>query len=573
MSTTHESAHPGEETSSDGWGSWNVEGFLTPSTQKAEDSFLWYLKEWFCTTDAKRIGIMYMAFGILMGIIGGVLSMLIRVELMQAGPDIMSDTFYATLPGMHATLMIFFFVIPIFTGVANFVVPLQIGAPDMAFPRLNLAGFWILPASGFMVLSAYFVPGGAPGFGWTGYPPLSVQASMGADLWIAGIILVGTSSTMAAVNFLSTVFNMRCKNMTLFQMPLFTWSLVVTSFLILASTPVLTSALMMLELQRTFPAAFHFFDPAGGGDPLLYQHLFWFYSHPAVYIMILPGFGLISEVVPTFSRKPIFGYPVMAWSMIAIAVLGFVVWAHHMFTTGIALEVRMAFMILTMLIAVPTGIKIFSWLGTMWGGSIDLKTPMLFAVGFIAMFTIGGLSGVVLASVPVDIQLHDTYYVVAHIHYVLVAGSVMTIWSGIYYWYPKMTGKMYNEFWGKVHFWATTIFINVTFFIQHYLGLQGMPRRYYDYAPQFEWANMISSGGSFILFAAQFIALVNLVVSVKTGDEVEANAWEDGTKLEWAAQSPPAHHNFDGEMPVWEPVDRSHGHGDEDHQPRPSPAE
>ncbi len=548
-----------------------AKGFLSPSTEKAEESFLWYLKEWFCTTDAKRIGIMYMAFGVLMGIIGGALSMLIRIELMQAGPDIMSDTFYATLPGMHATLMIFFFIIPIFTGVANFVVPLQIGAPDMAFPKLNLAGFWILPPAGFMVLSAYLVPGGAPGFGWTGYPPLSVQASMGADLWIAGIILVGTSSTMAAVNFLSTVFNMRCKNMTLFQMSLFTWSLVVTSFLILASTPVLTSALMMLELQRTFPAAFHFFDPAGGGDPILYQHLFWFYSHPAVYIMILPGFGLISEVIPTFSRKPIFGYPVMAWSMIAIAVLGFVVWAHHMFTTGIAVEVRMAFMVLTMLIAVPTGIKIFSWLATMWGGSLEFKTPMLFALGFIAMFTIGGLSGVVLASVPVDIQLHDTYYVVAHIHYVLVAGSVMTIWSGIYYWYPKMTGTMYNEFWGKVHFWLTTIFINVTFFIQHYLGLQGMPRRYYDYAPQFEWANTISSVGSFILFAAQFIALVNLIVSIKTGDEVDKNVWGDGTQLEWAAKSPPAHHNFEGDMPVWEPVDRSHGHDDE--QAQPSPAE
>jgi cytochrome c oxidase subunit 1 len=547
-----------------------AKGFLSPLTDEAEDSLLWYLKEWFCTTDAKRIGIMYIAFGVMMGIIGGIFSILIRAELMQAGPDIMSQDFYMTLPGMHATIMIFFFVIPIFTGVGNFVAPIQVGAPDMAFPRLNLAGFWILPPSGLMVLSAYLVPGGAPGFGWTGYPPLSVQASLGADLWIAGLILVGTSSTMAAVNFLSTIFNMRCKNMTLFQLPLFTWSIVVTSFLILASTPVLTSALMMLELQRTFPAAFHFFDPQGGGDPILYQHLFWFYSHPAVYIMILPGFGLISEIIPTFSRKPIFGYTVMAWSMIAIAVLGFVVWAHHMFTTGIALNVRVIFMILTMLIAVPTGIKIFSWLATMWDGSLSFKTPMLFAVGFIAMFTIGGLSGVVLASVPVDIQLHDTYYVVAHIHYVLVAGSVMTIWAGIYYWYPKITGRFYNEFWGKVHFWVTSIFINVTFFVQHYLGVKGMPRRYFDYDPQFEMANMISSLGSFVLFSAQFIALANLLYSAFNGDEAEGNAWEDGTHLEWHIPSPPNHHNFE-EPPVWEPVDRSHGH--DDHEPAPSPAE
>ena len=548
-------------------------GFLSPLTEKAENSWFWYIKEWVCSTDAKRIGLMYIIFGILMGVIGGVLSILIRIELFSAGADIMSETFYATLPGMHATLMIFFFVIPIFTGVGNFVVPIQIGAPDMAFPRLNLAGFWILPAAAAMALSAYLVPKGAPGFGWTGYPPLSVQASMGADLWIAAIILVGTSSTMAAVNFLSTVFNMRCKNMTLFQMPLFTWSLVVTSFLILASTPVLTSAMMMLELQRTFPAAFHFFDPQGGGDPILYQHLFWFYSHPAVYIMILPGFGLISEVIPTFSRKPIFGYAVMAWSMIAIAVLGFVVWAHHMFTTGIALRVRMAFMLLTMLIAVPTGIKIFSWLATMWGGSLSFKTPMLFAVGFIAMFTIGGLSGVVLASVPVDIQLHDTYYVVAHIHYVLVAGSVMTIWAGIYYWWPKMTGRFYHEGLGKFHFWVTTIFINVTFFIQHYLGMQGMPRRYFDYDPQFEWANAISSLGSFALFAVQFVALGNLVWSLYAGREAEANAWEDGETLEWDISSPPPHHNFP-EPPVWEPVDRSHDE-EEGHelQPQPSPAE
>ncbi len=549
-------------------------GYLSPLTDQASKSALHYVKEWFYTTDAKRIGIMYTVFALIMGALGGVLSILIRLELMQAGPDFMSAEFYATLPGMHASLMIFFFIIPIFTGVGNFIVPIQVGAPDMAFPRLNLAGFWLLPPAALMAISSYFLT--APNFGWTGYPPLSnsvYSPSLGADLWIMAVVIVGTSSTMAAVNFLATVFNMRCKNMTFFQMPLFTWSVVVTSFLILASTPVLTSALLMLQLERTFPGAFHFFAPEGGGDPILYQHLFWFYSHPAVYIMILPGFGMISEIIPTFSRKPIFGYAVMAWSMAAIAVLGFIVWAHHMFTTGIALKVRVGFMFLTMLIAVPTGIKIFSWLATMWGGSLKFSTPMLYAIGFLAMFTIGGLSGVVLASVPVDIQLHDTYYVVAHIHYVLVAGSVMTIFAGLYYWFPKMTGRMYNEFWGKVHFWLTAIFINVTFFGMHYMGVKGMPRRYFDYDPQFEMLNVVSSVGAFLLFAAQFIWLANFLWSLKNGKEVGKNPWKDGTHLEWHTTSPPQHHNFP-EPPVWTPIVRHHGpHRETDELSEPVPAE
>ena len=419
----------------------------------------------------------------------------------------------------------------------------------------------------------------APGFGWTGYPPLSTSVyspQLGADMWIIGVILVGSSSTMAAVNFLATIFNMRCKNMTFFQMPLFTWTLLVTSFLILAATPVLTSALLMLQLERTFPGAFHFFAPGGGGDPILYQHLFWFYSHPAVYIMILPGFGIISEVIPTFSRKPIFGYSVMCWSVAAIAVLGFLVWGHHMFTTGIALKVRVGFMFLTMLIAVPTGIKIFSWLATMWGGSLKFDTPLLYATGFLAMFTIGGLSGVVVAAVPVDIELQDTYYVVAHIHYVLVAGSVMTIFAGLYYWYPKFTGKMYNERLGRLHFWMTAIFINVTFFGMHYLGVKGMPRRYFDYDPHFQTVNMISSIGAFVLVGAQFIWLYNFVHSLKYGREVGENPWKDGTHLEWYTSSPPQHHNFP-DPPVWTPVVRDHGHGkphrETDELSEPMPAE
>ncbi len=557
--------------------------YLSPLSDEAETSLWKYISEWFYSTDAKRIGVMYIVFAVVMGLIGLIESLVIRAELIAPGMTIISPETYLGLPGMHATAMIFFFIIPLYTGFANFVVPVQIGAPDMAFPKLNLCAFWILPVAALVTFSSVFfqvlgitsigatgvVP---PDFGWTAYPPLSSSTYMktlGADLWLIGLILVGTSSTMGAVNFLSTVFNMRCKNMTFFQMPLFTWAIVVTSFLILASTPVLTSALLMLQLERTFPEVFHFFSPQGGGDPILYQHLFWFYSHPAVYIMILPGFGMISEVVPTFSRKPIFGYGVMAWSMVGIAVLGFVVWAHHMFTSGIGTEVRAGFMVLTMLIAVPTGIKIFSWLGTMWGGSLKFTTPMLFAASFIIMFTVGGLSGIVLASVPVDIELHDTYYVVAHIHYVLVAGSVMTIFAGGYYWWPKITGVMYNEFLGKIHFWLTTIFINVTFFVQHYLGVKGMPRRYFDYDPAFADLNFISSIGSFLLAAAQIVVFVNIFYSLRKAKSAPANTWKDTYTLEWKLSSPPPHHNFP-EPPVWEPVVRHHGAKKHDAKPQPA---
>ncbi len=555
----------------------NAKGYLAPLSKEAETSLWVYLKEWFCTTDAKRIGVMYIIFAIVMGFVGLLESLAIRAELAGPGASgLMTDATYMTLPGMHATAMIFFFIIPIYTGFGNFLVPIQIGAPDMAFPKLNLAAFWILPPAALFVFASVIcqvlgidtlVP---PDFGWTAYPPLSsiqYNGNLGADLWILGVVLVGTSSTMGAVNFLSTVFNMRCKNMTFFQMPLFTWSVVVTSFLILASTPVLTSAQLMLQLERTFPDVFFFFSPQGGGDPILYQHLFWFYSHPAVYIMILPGFGIINEVIPTFSRKPIFGYGVMVWSMVAIAVLGFVVWAHHMFTSGISTEVRAGFMILTMLIGVPTGLKVFSWLGTLWGGSLQMSVPMLFALAFIIMFTIGGLSGITLASVPVDIELHDTYYVVAHIHYVLVAGSVMTIFAGVYFYWPKLTGRMLNDTMGYIHFALTTIFINVTFFVQHYLGVKGMPRRYFDYDPEFATMNLISSVGAFALAASQLILMANLAWSLKRGAVATDNPWGYTNTLEWQISSPPPHHNFH-EDPVWTPVERHHG----EHKPRIEPA-
>lgn len=553
-----------------------LKGYLSPLSKEAETSKWVYLKEWFSSTDAKRIGVLYIILAIIMGIVGLLESLWIRIELIAPGPTFVSPETYMTLPGMHATAMIFFFIIPLYTGFGNFIVPVQIGAPDMAFPKLNLCAFWILPVGAAVAYSsvvvqvlgieslADFLP---PRFGWTAYPPLSDakhSPTLGADLWFIGIILVGTSSTMGAVNFLSTVFNMRCKNMTFMQMPLFTWSVVVTSFLVLVSTPVLTSALVMVQLERTFPDVFMFFNPAGGGDPILYQHLFWFYSHPAVYIMILPGFGIVSEVIPTFSRKPIFGYNVMAYSMIGIAVLGFIVWAHHMFTTGIGTEVRGVFMVLTMLIGVPTGIKIFSWLGTMWGGSLKFTTPMLFSIAFLVMFTIGGLSGITLASVPVDIELHDTYYVVAHIHYVLVAGSVMTIFAGFYFWWPKLTGTMYHEGLGKAHFWLTTIFINVTFFVQHYLGVKGMPRRYFDYDPEFTTLNFISSVGALALAAAQILVFINIIYSWRKGKAAPANPWVDTYTLEWKLSSPPPHHNFH-EPPVWDVVDRSHGHHEAGH--------
>ena len=561
------------------------DSYLSAVSEEGKTNLVKYIFEWFYSTDAKRIGVMYIVFAFVMGLVGLAESLVIRIELLQPGMTFVSDATYLTLPGMHATAMIFFFIIPIYTGFGNFVVPIQVGAPDMAFPRLNSAAFWILPVAALVTFTSVFlqvmgvttignfcvVP---PDFGWTAYPPLSTSTFMktlGADMWIIGVMLVGTSSTLGAVNFLSTVFNMRCKNMTFFQMPLFTWAIVVTSFLILASTPVLTSAMVMLQLERTFPDVFSFFSPQGGGDPILYQHLFWFYSHPAVYIMIVPGFGMVSEVIPTFSRKPIFGYTVMVWSMIAIAVLGFVVWAHHMFTSGIGTEVRAGFMVLTMLIGVPTGIKVFSWLGTMWGGSLKFDTPMLFATAFILMFTIGGLSGIVLASVPVDIELHDTYYVVAHLHYVLVAGSVMTIFAGFYYWWPKMTGLMYDERLGKVHFWLTSIFINVTFFVQHYLGVKGMPRRYFDYDPSFANLNVISSVGAFLLAAAQIVLFVNIFLSVKRAKAAPASPWVDTYTLEWDLPSPPEHHNFH-EPPVWQPVIREHQHSAAHDEPRQHPA-
>ncbi|HEY9846312.1 MAG TPA: cbb3-type cytochrome c oxidase subunit I, partial [Candidatus Caenarcaniphilales bacterium] len=435
------------------------------------------------STDHKVIGIQYLVTTFVFFLIGGVLADLVRTELKTPEVDFVSREVYNSLFTMHGTIMIFLWIIPAGTGgFGNYLVPLLIGARDMAFPRLNAVAFWIIPPTSVLLMSSFFV--GAPAAGWTSYPPLSlITDKAGEALWILSLILLGTSSLLAAVNFVVTIFKMRAPGMGLNQMPLFCWSLLVTSALTLITTPVLTGALILLAFDLLVGTAF--FNPTGGGDPVVYQHLFWFYSHPAVYIMILPAFGMISEILPVHARKPIFGYQAIAYSSVAIGFLGLIVWVHHMFTSGTPGWMRMFFMVTTMVISVPTGIKIFSWLATIWGGKLRLNSAMLFAMGFVSMFVIGGISGVMVASVPFDIHVHDTYFVVAHLHYVLFGGSVLGIYAGLYHWFPKMTGRMLNETWGRIHFVLTYIGLNLTFLPMHKLGLEGMPRRVADYDPQF----------------------------------------------------------------------------------------
>jgi cytochrome c oxidase subunit 1 len=446
---------------------------------------------------------------------------------------------------VHASLMIFLFVIPAFAGLANFVVPLMLGAPDMAFPRLNALSFWLLPIAGFMMLGSFLVPGGAFACGWTGYVPLcSTHQPLGAVFFNQGVQWAGASSIMTALNFLVTIITMRAPGMTFWRMPLLVWANFTTSLLVVIATPFIAGS----QFMSMFDHVMHtdFFNPGGGGYPLGYQHIFWFYSHPAVYIMMLPGFGIVSEVISVMSRKPIFGYRLMALSLMAILVLGFSVWAHHMFVSGMASWLRVPMMITTLLIAVPTGIKVFSWLATMWEGKIDFNTPMLFALGFVSMFVIGGLSGIYLGAVPIDIHASDTYFVVAHIHYVLFGGSLFTIFAGIYYWFPKMTGRMYNERLGKLHFWLTFVGFNLTFFPMHILGIQGMPRRVSDYTsrPLFDDLNMFISIASFGLGASSLVFLYNVVTSWRRGPLAVGNPWRALT-LEWQVTSPPPIFNFD----------------------------
>jgi cytochrome c oxidase subunit 1 len=493
-------------------------------------------------TDHKVIGVQYLCTNLFFFVVAGLLAMLFRAELAQPGDQFIDPQTFNGFVSVHAGLMIFLVIVPIFAALGNYVIPLMIGAPDMAFPRLNALSFWLLPIAGLMMISSIFLPGGGFATGWTSYPPLSVHQPIGQLCFNMGVQWAGASSIMTALNFLVTIITMRAPGMTFWRMPLLVWANFTTSLLVTLATPFIAGSQFFVLFDRVLGT--HFFDPSGGGYVLAYQHIFWFYSHPAVYIMILPGFGIISEVIAVMSRKPIFGYRLMALSLLAILVLGFSVWAHHMFVAGMASWLRVPMMVTSMVIAVPTGVKVFSWLATMWEGRIRFTTPMMFAVGFISMFVIGGLSGIYLASVPIDIAASDSYFIVAHIHYVLFGGSLFTIFAGIYYWYPKMTGRMYSEKLGKLHFWLTFIGFNLTFFPMHYLGLQGMPRRVADYAPRFADLNLFISIASFGLGASTLVFLYNFIWSWKYGPKAPSNPWRSLT-IEWQVSSPPPLFNFD----------------------------
>jgi len=525
-----------------------------------------FFARWFMSTNHKDIGTLYLIFAICAGIIGGAVSGIMRAELDHPGIQYLSKVagflgihnasfdqqlhLWNVLITAHGLIMVFFMVMPaMIGGFGNWFVPLMIGAPDMAFPRMNNISFWLTVAGFCSLMLSAFVPGGTgqgAGIGWTAYAPLSTTGSQGpaVDFAIFSLHLAGAGSIMGAINFITTIFNMRAPGMTLHKMPLFVWSMLVTAFLLLLALPVLAAAITMLITDRNFGTTF--FDAAGGGDPILFQHLFWFFGHPEVYIMILPGFGMISQIVSTFSKKPVFGYLGMAYAMVAIGVVGFVVWAHHMYTTGLSEDVKMYFTTATMVIAVPTGIKIFSWIATMWGGSISFRSPMVWAIGFIFLFTVGGVTGVVLANGGIDDNLQDTYYVVGHFHYVLSLGAVTSLFAGFYYWFPKMSGRWHSEFLSYVHFAIFFVGVNMIFFPMHFLGLQGMPRRYPDYAPAFEHWNHIATNGYKVMAVSMVVFFVNIIYSLKFGRKAEGNYWGEGaTTLEWTLSSPPPFHQFE----------------------------
>lgn len=485
---------------------------------------------------------MYLWFSFAMFLVGGCMALTIRSELFQPGLQIISPERFNQMTTLHGLVMVFGAIMPAFVGFANWMIPLQIGASDMAFGRMNNWSFWLLPPAATLLVASLFVPGGAAGAGWTLYPPLTIQGGMGTDMAIFAVHILGISSIMGSINIITTILNLRAPGMTLMKMPLFAWTWLVTAYLIIAVMPVLAGAVTMLLTDRHFGTSF--FNAAGGGDPVMFQHVFWFFGHPEVYIIIIPGFGVISHVISTFSRKPLFGYASMVYATASIAVLSFFVWAHHMYTVGMPITAQLYFMYATMLIAVPTGVKVFNWIATMWRGSLTFETPMLFAIGFIFLFTMGGFSGLVLAMAAIDVQMQDTYYVVAHFHYVMVAGALFSAFAGAYYWLPKWTGHMYDEKMGKLHFWLSFITFNLTFFVQHFLGLAGMPRRIPDYAVQFTDFNQISTIGSFGFGLVQLLFLYNIIVCIKGGEKASAKPWEGAEGLEWDVPSPAPYHTW-----------------------------
>jgi len=502
------------------------------------------IMRWVTTTNHKDIGTMYLWFSFTMFMVGGVMALVIRAELFSPGLQVVDPDFFNQMTTMHGLIMVFGAIMPAFVGFANWLIPMQIGAPDMAFARMNNWSFWILPFAALLLILSFFTPGGAPGVGWTLYAPLTVQMGIGMDLTIFAVHLLGMSSIMGSINIVTTILNMRAPGMTMLRMPMFCWTWLITAYLLIAVMPVLAGAVTMTLTDRHFGTSF--FNAAGGGDPVLYQHIFWFFGHPEVYIIALPAFGVVSQVIPAFSRKPLFGYASMVYATAAIAILSFIVWAHHMYTVGMPLTGQLFFMYATTLIAVPTGVKVFNWVATMWKGSLSFETPMLFAVGFLFLFTLGGFTGLVLSLVPIDIQVHDTYYVVAHFHYVMVAGALFAAFAGVYFWLPKWTGKMYDETLGKWHFWLTMIFFNVTFFVQHFLGLAGMPRRIPDYPLMFETWNKLSSIGAFGFGLSQLLFLYVVLKCIRSGAKAPAKPWEGADSLEWTHLPTPApYHTFD----------------------------
>ena len=502
------------------------------------------LMRWVTTTNHKDIGTLYLWFAFTMLLIGGAMAMVIRAELFQPGMQVVDPQFFNTMTTMHGLIMVFGAIMPAMVGLANWQIPLMIGAPDMALPRMNNWSFWILPFAGTMLLSTLFMEGGGPAFGWTFYAPLSTTfAPASTDFFIFAVHMLGFSSIMGAINIIATVLNMRAPGMTLMKMPLFVWTWFITAFLLIAVMPVLAGAVTMMLTDRNFGTSF--FDAAGGGDPVLFQHVFWFFGHPEVYIMILPAFGVISEIIPTFARKKLFGYSSMVYATASIAFLSFIVYAHHMFTTGMPVAGELYFMYATVMIAVPTAVKVFNWTATMWRGSMTFETPMLWAIAFVFLFTIGGFTGLMMGVAPADMQSHDTYFIVAHFHYVLVTGALFAIIAAAYYWLPKWTGHMVDERLGKIHFWWSVISVNVLFFPQHFIGLAGMPRRIPDYSLQFADWNMISSIGGFAFGLAQVFFVYVVIKTIRGGEKATDQVWEGAQGLEWTVASPAPYHTFE----------------------------